>query len=130
MAETLTYGYIKPETGDKAAVWWDNLADAIQLLNDHTHNGTNSAAIDIDNQKDTSTLDSGDWVAVSGKTGLYRQLVTVPSGRSYDDLYMMFQIDSGTSDGHKFTPSIEKASATTYYVYINDNSVDVLVTYL
>lgn len=128
MSTTLSYGYIKPQSGDKGNTFFGELEQNIQRVNDHTHDGSNSAkltgqSVDAVNQ----TLSSGSWVLVSGST--YRQLVTMPGTLQFDTSNLQFQINSGANAGDLFYPSVEKQSANTYYIYINDNSVDVLVKY-
>ncbi len=119
--QTLSKGYKKPQNEDTGDVWFPALADDIQLLNDHTHNGTNSALIAIT----TQTFASGSWVAAPIGGGLYRQLVTLPSGFLYDSI----QTDFRLSTGELLFPSVERASASTYYIYINDNSLTVTAYY-
>lgn len=128
MATTLSNGYIRPDTGDRGATFFPALEQNIQRLNDHNHDGTNSERLSptsIDNT--LQTLSNVDWVLIS--PSVYRQLVTMPSTLQFDGRVMQFQINSGANAGDLFYPSVEKVSANTYHVYINDNSVDVLVKY-
>ena len=50
----------------------------------------------------------------------------MPSGLDYDDAMPMFKDTSG----NVYYLSVEKASASSYYVYITDNSLDLTVYYL
>lgn len=128
MALTLSNGFIQPETGDRGSTFFPDLESNIQRMNDHNHNGSNSELLTPNSMTlTTQTLSSASWVLVSG--GTYRQLVTMPGSILFDGRIMQFQINSGGSAGDLFHPSVEKQSANTYYVYINDNSVDVLVKY-
>lgn len=45
MAVTLTYGLVKPVTGDRGAVWFPAIENDIIQLDAHDHNGTNSAQL-------------------------------------------------------------------------------------
>ena len=129
MSTTLTYGYKKPQDGDTGATFWDDLAFDIQRLNDHTHDGSDSAQLDSTSiAATTATISSASWVLTSG--GTYRQVVTMPPGLDFDSYGKSFMINSGASAGHDVTLSIEKITNTTFYVYINDNTVDLLVRYL
>ena len=116
----LSYGYKKPEDNDTGAAFWDALAENIQKLNDHTHNGTNSALIPVQ----TQSISAGSWVA-TGTVGQYRQLVTLPGSLTYDNI----AIEMRLSTGERVYPNVEKVSSTTYYVYTNDNSVAFTAVY-
>lgn len=125
---TLSYGYKKPQTGDKGSVFFPALEDNFQRLNDHDHDGLNSKKLSATSVQSVSqTLLSASWAGVGD--GLFRQLVTCPSTILVDEQAMRFQIASGPKAGHFFHPSVEKVSANTFYVYINDSSVDVKVLY-
>ena len=43
MATTLSYGFVRPATGDKGSVFFPALEDNITQLNSHDHDGTDSA---------------------------------------------------------------------------------------
>lgn len=127
--QTLTYGYELPETNDKGSVFFPALENNITQLNDHDHDGSNSARLTAQSITGVSqTITSGSWSATSG--GTYRQLVTMPPGTTFDDYGIVFRLASGGSSGHQVNLSVEKVSASTFYVYINDNSVDVKILYL
>lgn len=128
MSTTLSNGYKLPSTGDKGSTFFLDLEHDIQRLNDHTHNGTDSSKISAkDMLKTSSTILAANWVSLGG--GNYRQLITVPAGHLFDEVVPKFQISGGSEDGAIIHPSIEKASSTTYYIYINDNTVSVKVVY-
>lgn len=126
---TLSYGYLKPQTGDKGSIFWPALESDIQQLNDHIHDGITSAKLTSQSIVGVGdTIVAADWVLTSG--GTYRQLVTTPPSITVDDYGKSFTIASGPSLGHVVNLSTEKVSPTTYYVYINDNTVDVDILYL
>jgi hypothetical protein len=121
---TLSFGFKKPETNDKGDIVFPALEDNIQQLNDHDHNGTNSKKLPSSSIEPlTATLASGSWVATTNDR--YRQLVTLPVSLTYDTT----TIEARLSSGHVFLPTIEKVSATQFYLYINDNSENVTVLY-
>lgn len=122
---TLTYGYLKPQSGDKGATLFNALELNIQKVNDHTHNGTDSAPVDVKSiVASTQALNAGDWVTYGGPPGFYRQLVTMPAGFLYDQVQFGFRIN-----GNPALFGVEKVSATTYYIYSNDNTVSPTAIY-
>lgn len=127
---TLSYGFQKPQTGDKGSVFFLALEGNTQKLNDHTHNGTNSAKLSAAGSAAViQAISSAGWVAQGG--GTFRQLVTLPAalttaGGTYDDFSIQMR---NASTGSIMYLHVIKTSATTYYVYINDNSIDLKAVY-
>lgn len=122
--QTLTYGYKKPETNDRGSVVFPAMEDNITRLNGHNHDGSNSAQLPATSMvATTQTILAADWVDQTN--GMYRQLVTLPAGFTYDTVSVNVRLTSG----HYIYPTIEKVSATTMYVYINDNSLDLKLVY-
>lgn len=117
---TLSYGYKLPADGDLGSVFFPAMEDNITRLNSHDHDGTDSALITAGNiSKGTVSAASGSWGAAIS-TGVYRQLLTVPSGFNFDNHTPSARI---TSTGHIVYPTFEKVTTTTFYVYTSDNSV-------
>ena len=128
MSTTLTYGFVKPQSGDRGSALFTALEDNIQKLNDHTHNGTNSAKLPAQSITGVEqTIASGSWVTYGGPTGFYRQQVTVPAGFDYDNVTISFR-ESG-STGSVIHPTVERVSDTQYYVYTIDNTADMVAVY-
>lgn len=126
--QTLTYGFKLPDTGDKGTVFFPALEDNITRLDAHTHNGANSPKLSSENVDAYSqTMGAGSWALVVDNT--YRMLITMPATLEFDKCTMMFLINSGTAVGQVFFPTVTKVSANTYYVYSNDNSIDIKVQY-
>lgn len=122
---TLTYGYQKPETGDKGAVIWTALETNIQQLNDHTHNNTNSARLDSQSSTAvTQAILSAAWVAGGG--GSFSQTVACPGTIKYDTHAIEFR---NTANGRTLLLTAEKVSSTTYTLTVNDNTLDVTAVY-
>lgn len=121
---TTTYGYKKPETNDKGPVVFPAMEFNIDRIDGHSHNGVDSepltalAIVGV-----AQNILSAAWVATSG--GEYRQLVTVPAGFNFDLVSISFRLASG----HYVTPTVEKVSATQYYVHTNDNSLSYVAVY-
>ncbi|MES2212774.1 MAG: hypothetical protein V4490_06520 [Pseudomonadota bacterium] len=123
---TLSYGFKKPQTGDKGSLWFPALEGNFQQLNDHDHNGSNSARLTSSSVSVvTQAIVAGSWVATTG--GTYRQLVTIAGGLFYDDYQIGVKL---TVLGHVIYPTIEKVSNTQFYIYTNDNTLDYTILYL
>jgi hypothetical protein len=123
---TLSYGFEKPQDGDPGSTFWDSLELDIQMLNDHTHDGANSAKLSSSSVIATKqNISSGSWAAFG--TG-YRQLVTMPGALQYDDYLIIFKLNA--SPYQQMLLTTEKVSSNTYYVYCNDNTVNITAYYL
>jgi len=127
MSTTLSYGYKKPSSGDQGTTLFTALENDIQQLNDHTHNGVDSAALTPQAIPGvTQTISSASWVA-NGATGHYRQQITIPAGFDYDTVSISFRT-TGTT-GSVIYPTVERVSDTQCYVYTTDNTIDFLAVY-
>lgn len=125
--QTLSYGFLKPQTGDKGSVFFPALEANVQQLNDHTHNGTNSAKLTASSVTVVAdTAAAIDWAAVSGQPGTFSQVVAMPAGMAFDDYNIAFR---NAADGAHLYLSYIKASATTFTVFINDSSIDLDILY-
>jgi hypothetical protein len=129
VATVLGYGFIKPTAGDRSGVdWMPNEASNVQMTNDHNHDGSNSALINISALAKTSqNLLAAAWAAIGN---LYRQEVTMPAGFTYDNAIMDFQITNGTYTDCKWNARTEKSGASSYYIYTSDNTITVTVRYI
>lgn len=130
MATTLSYGFVKPATGDKGSVFWPALEDNIGQLNDHTHQGSDSAKLTAAaSEAVTQSVSAAGWGSLAD--GLYRQTVTLPAaltgvGGTYDD----YAIETrNAANGRKLFLQTEKLSSTTFRVWCNDNTIDLTVVY-
>lgn len=123
---TLSYGYKKPQSGDRGNSFFTAMEDNIQRLNDHTHNGTDSAPLPAQSILGVSSnILAANWVAYGGPTGFYRQLVTVPAGFDFDTVGISFRL----ATGDYIFPTIERVSDLTYYVYTIDNTLSYQAVY-
>lgn len=118
---TLSNGYLLPQDPDTGDIWFQALAFDIQRLNGHNHDGVNSAPLASTSQN----ILPGSWVAAPIGGGLFRQLVTMPGTIQYDTVNFWFKL----STGEVVYPSVERASANTYYIYTNDNSLTYVAYY-
>lgn len=123
---TLTYGYKKPQTNDKGNVFFAPLEVDIQQLNDHAHNGVDSAPISVANLvKSSQSILAAAWGATSG--GRFRQEITLPAGFTFANTEFKFT----TAAGNVFYPTLELGSAANkYYIYVNDNTLAVTALYV
>jgi len=124
MAQTLSHGYIKLQDGDKGDTIWDGLETDIQMLNDHTHNGTNSAKLDaLSSDAVVDDVLAASWAADGP---LFKQTVTVPAGMDVDTINVIFR---HASTGTQLFLKTTKVSDTTYDVWINDNAASLKAIY-
>jgi hypothetical protein len=121
MASTLSPSSLrKPANPDTGATFWDDVAAAIQRLNDHTHSGADSTLLGK-----TQDILAASWGADLGG-GKYRQTVTLAAGLNYDNISIQIRLKTL---GHVIYPTIEKINTTSYYCYTNDNSLDFTAVY-
>lgn len=132
--QVLSYGFLLPESGDRGANLWAALESDITKLNNHNHDGSNSAQLTKSAIVGVSqTISSSGWSAVDPATGLYSQTVSMPSGLTFDSYDVKFKISASSSPGEVgrvVMLSYSKASANTYVVYSNRNDVSFLATYV
>lgn len=118
-------------------MWFPALEDNIVLDDAHDHDGTDSPLLPPGSiVKSTSSITAAQWS--SDGNGNYSKVVTVPSGISsspnfadikYYDL--IIQIETvGATFGDRVYPGIERESATTFTVRVNDNTLDLLIYYV
>jgi len=120
MSKTLSYGYKKPENGDTGDSFFQDVVDNATRLNDHSHDGTDSARL----VAGTGTISSGSWSADAGNN-TFSQNVTLPTGFAYDTT----TIDIRLANGEKVYAKIEKVSSTVYTVYTNDDTQSYVAVY-
>ncbi len=124
MATTLSYGYINPQNGDPGSTWFPALNSNITQLNDHAHNGVNSAQISGAYITSGSvSIPSGSWVA--DVTGRYKQDVTVPSGYNMTQYSITFYL----STGEIVHPSITQLTGTTFRIFGPDNTLSYVAVF-
>ena len=118
---TLSMGYQKPANNDTGDIFFTAMAANIQALNDHTHDNVTSKFLNSTSQN----ILSANWAAAPIGGGVYRQLMTVPTGYSFDQCEIWFRL----STGQNVYPSVERVSASTYYIYVNDNTLAITAFY-
>lgn len=118
MATTLSYNYVQPANGDPGSTWFPALNTNIQLLNDHNHDGANSAPIPASSIT-SGTVNIPDTSWTLDVAGRYKQDVTVPAGFNMDNYAITFYL----STGEVITPSITRLSGTSFRIFGPDNTL-------
>lgn len=113
--QTLSYGYLLPQNPDTGDLFFPALEQDIRQLNDHDHDGDNSAPL----SRQSVSILSATWAAVAGFNGLFKQTITLPNSLEYDAVDLWFRL----STGEFVYPSVERTSNTTFTIYTNDNSL-------
>ena len=127
MSTTLSYGYKKPQTGDKGSVFYPDLEFDIQRLNDHNHDGSNSALLTSTSVTAVvQTVSSAGWAAVSGQPGTFSQNVSMSAGTAFDT--HAIEIRNSTTK-EKLYLSVTKTGAAAFDVFINDSSIGLQILY-
>jgi hypothetical protein len=121
---TLSYGYKRPQSGDRGALWFPAMEANIERLNDHDHDGVDSSLLSAGViVKGSVTVAAASWTLLS--TGKYKQTVTCPAGFNMTDHIPSVRL----ATGHIIHPTIEKVSNTTFDIYTLDNSLTLTVIF-
>ena len=121
MSSTLSKGVVRPDNGDTGDVWFAGIISNANWMNSHTHNGTDAQAL----SSTTQSVLHANWAAAPIGGGLYVQTMTMPAGFSYDQCQIWFKLSSN----EYVYPSVERVSSTSFKVYINDNTLDLIANY-
>lgn len=129
MSTTTTYGYKKPQAGDRGQVWCTDLEFNIDRLDAHNHDGINGPKIAPSAlSKSTQDILAANWGADSGGS-TFSQTISMPTGYTFADSLLRFYINGGTDDGHYIYPTVVRASVNSFTVTVNDNTLALKVTY-
>lgn len=128
MSTTTTYGYKRPENGDRGT-WWTDLTYNIDRLDTHSHDGANSALIPTKNiTKHVQTIAVATWVLISN--GNYYKNVAMPTGFLFSTgVSVKFYVDGGSEDGAEVFLTLEKNSDSNFKIYSNDNTLALKAVY-
>lgn len=121
--QTLSNGYLLPETGDRGSVWFPALESNIQQLNDHNHNGSNSEKLNSESFAGlTDQILPVAWAVQP--SGLYRAAVLMPGSLEFDTKLIQLR-----TNGKALLADIERVTSNSFYVYVNDNALTVDIIY-
>jgi hypothetical protein len=125
MAVTLLYGLEKPQAPDKGSVFFPILEDWADWMQNHTHNGINSGKVSATGvNASTQTLLPANWTVVTAGVK-WKQTVSMPTGISFDNHIPSFR----DASGNICLLSVTKVTASTYDVFVSDNSLTITVVY-
>ena len=122
---TTTYGYKLPQDGDRGSIFWDALEFNISRVDQHDHDGSDSkklTSVSIENS--TQSVPNTGWVLQGN--GIYRQLVSMPSGLAFATSGIEIR---DAADNSIIYPTITKVGASSFYIFINDNTKNLTVVY-
>lgn len=135
---TLSFGFKRPEDGDKGDVFFPALEDNITQVNNHDHDGVTADKVKpFSLEKARTQVPSTGWAESPASSGRYRQLVTLPAGYSLDTdattiagiPTITFYLNGGVLDGQPIDPVWERVTDTTFYLYMPDNAQAVDIIY-
>ena len=130
MSTVLGYGFVMPDVSDESSTQW--MVDQRinwQKVNDHTHDGINSAAISsVSFVKTNQNYDDTGWVLIGA--GIYSQPVAMPVGFEFDNCLMQFKITAGPTVDEIWYPNIIKTGISSFDIYSNDNTIQFNVKYV
>ena len=121
---TTSFGFKIPQTNDRGPTVFPALEADIQQLNDHNHDGANSAKLTSASIVSVpQTIVAGDWVSDGG--GNYHQIVPMLPGYDYDQVTVSFRDPSGAY----IFPTVTKISQTVLRVTTNDAASNMTLIY-
>ena len=121
MATTLTYGLIRPDTGDKGNVFFPALEDNITQLDAHTHNGVDSAPIPSSSiAPNVVNVDTTGWVATGN--GFFTKNQTFPGAYLNSASIVRFLLDGGTKDRNQIYPTFDMIDDTNMTITMPTNT--------
>jgi len=125
MADTLSFGYLRPASGDPANVWQPAIESTITQLNAHNHDGVNSSTISQASIGVLSTpISVADWGAAV--SGTYTVTKSAPGAiTEVNNYYPKVYLDS---DGSIVYLSITRISPSSIELKTNLN-VDMTISW-
>jgi hypothetical protein len=137
--QTTAYGYLNPDQGDLSKGtngWMAAVNFDIDRLNGHTHNGVDSPLLNFGSiAAQTVVAPLASWIASTGGTGLpasgYMQTVTVPAAISeINNFNVKFLINTaGATQYQPLNLFYARLTGTTFNLYSNSNTIDVLCVF-
>lgn len=138
MSTTLSYGFVRPATGDTGLTFWSQLENDITQLNNHSHNGSDSALLTTASvQAVTQAIDTTTnadptlgWAVQS--SGEYKRTITITNTAiTFVNCHIQVLKYTSTSGGvdlyDYIYATIERTGANSFNVYVNDISTAFLL---
>lgn len=130
--EAFTNGALqKPSPKDQGDVVYDTMESFMERLATHTHQGADSEKISLNFTKEFQDLTVGvdlTWTDLGNSN--YRASIAIPAPATYDgNLRQFFYKPNAGGNYKEIKPSIEKIDATNFYVFANDNTIDLRIVY-
>ena len=127
--EVLSYGFKRPNNLDRGSIFFDALRDNITLMNNHTHNGLNSAAIPVDSfAKFTASVTNSGWTA--NGDGTFKKTVTMPGSFVWTGTHTQTYGVAGTYADQIIYPKMVKLTPTTFEVHLFVNNQALLLVFV
>lgn len=120
--ELLSYGFQKPEDNDTGDILFPALQENWQKVNDHTHDGVNSARV----AKERLQITAGNWNSAPVPLAPYTTTIQLPEGMTFDNTVI---IVTDFVTGQVVPLDTEKTSDTDCTLYTN-NPTDYWVLFL
>lgn len=124
-------GIEKPLNKDQGNDVFSTIEDFMERIATHDHTGQDSKQISLNISKDIELFQVGvnlTWTAQGNDT--FQGAIAVPVATTYDASIRKFYFDDGAGNFAEFYPRIEKVDANNYFIYVNDNTLDVRVVTL
>ncbi len=131
-SENLTNGaYQKPSPKDQGSDVYDTLEIYMERMANHTHSGSDSQQISLNFTKEFQDLTVGvdlTWTDLGDSN--YRATIAIPAVATYDGNLRQFLYKPNAGGNYKeFKPSVEKIDDNNFYVFANDNTIDLRIVY-
>lgn len=130
--DILTFGFKRPDTGDKGSALFTALEDNITRLDAHDHDGTDSDRIDgFDLRRGSISVTNSGW---SASGAYYKKTITLPAGYSsangsdYTKAQIRFFFSGGTYDKQELFPKTNYLTATTFELFSIANNQAFTIT--
>lgn len=138
MPKTINFGtgsYQVPDTLDQGNDLFTLLDDMFVRLINHSHTGVDSKSISLNISKDTTDfiknthITWNNHLAGAASYNMFKATLTMPGGATYEgNIRRYFYQDSVLLGAWKeFYPSTEKIDANTYYIFSNDDNINIRV---
>jgi hypothetical protein len=124
--------YEKPADKEKGNDVFETIEEFMERMATHSHSGADSNEISLNIAKDLEEFINGvslTWNLLG--ESMYRASIAVPVATTYDASIRKFLFkDAEHTEWTEFYPTVEKIDDNNFYVYSNDNTMDIKVVTL